>query len=383
MKEIRKIIEAFEAVDWQQQKAAMATVVKVRGSSYRRPGARMFITGDGHWTGAISGGCLEGDALRRARQVMDEGKPRLITYDTMNDAEAESMGIGLGCNGIIDVLIEPVDNGERGRWFDAMKKVISAQQTNKLATIMHLSSNGQSVPGGKAIILNGVEEIFGDIPRELAHEIFEILHASNDEKSEIRKITFKRGEAEVLFEMLKPNIKLYLFGGGYDINPLISIAKNLDWKITVSNDCHALAVPKRFPLADHVEKVDRQDVGGHFHFDEYSAVVLMSHNYKFDLAVMTSLMHSPLPAYLGILGPRKRFEKIKTTLLDAGFTRFPFHQVCSPAGLDLGAETPDEIALSLVAEIQAVMRGKHGGQLREKQGFIHDRVGEKDLTFSL
>src|SRR5687768_16115027 len=107
MKELKRIIEVYEAVDFSQRKAALATVVKLYGSSYRRPGARMLITDDGRWEGAISGGCLEGDALRKARQVMSGGKPMVVTYDTMDD-DGNSMGVGLGCNGIIDVLIEPI-----------------------------------------------------------------------------------------------------------------------------------------------------------------------------------------------------------------------------------------------------------------------------------
>src|SRR5689334_4432220 len=113
MKEFKAILEACKKVDFNQKKAAIATVVKVRGSSYRSPGARMLITDDGKWVGSISGGCLEGDALRKARQVMTEKKPLTVTYDTSEESN-QNLGIGLGCNGIIDVLIEPVDSSGQG-----------------------------------------------------------------------------------------------------------------------------------------------------------------------------------------------------------------------------------------------------------------------------
>ena len=108
MKEFKTILEACKKVDFTQRKAALATVVKVRGSSYRSPGARMLITDDGRWVGSISGGCLEGDALRKARQVMMNKVPMTVTYDTREESN-QNLGIGLGCNGVIDVLIEPVE----------------------------------------------------------------------------------------------------------------------------------------------------------------------------------------------------------------------------------------------------------------------------------
>src|SRR5690349_8888943 len=139
MKEFRAILDACKKVDFKEKRAAIATVVKVRGSSYRSPGARMLITDDGKWVGSISGGCLEGDALRKARQVMTEKKALTVTYDTSEESN-QNLGIGLGCNGVIDVLIEPVDSSGEGLP-NLFEKITQTQGPVALATIFS-ASNG-------------------------------------------------------------------------------------------------------------------------------------------------------------------------------------------------------------------------------------------------
>lgn len=134
MKDFRAIVEACRQVDFQQRKAALATVVKVHGSSYRSPGARMLITDDGRWVGSISGGCLEGDALRKARQVMTDHQAMTVTYDTREESN-QNLGIGLGCNGVIDVLIEPVIPGASSNPVTLFEGFLQAQQPLALATV--------------------------------------------------------------------------------------------------------------------------------------------------------------------------------------------------------------------------------------------------------
>src|SRR6187402_3974459 len=127
MKEFKAILEACKKVDFTQRKAALATVVKVRGSSYRSPGARMLITDDGKWVGSISGGCLEGDALRKARQVMNSKSPMTVTYDTREESN-QNLGIGLGCNGVIDVLIEPIDSSNHKNPISLFEQLIATKE---------------------------------------------------------------------------------------------------------------------------------------------------------------------------------------------------------------------------------------------------------------
>src|SRR5687768_8836860 len=147
MKEFKNILEAYNKVDFTQRRAVLATVVKVRGSSYRSPGARMLITDDGKWVGSISGGCLEGDALRKARQVMSEKKPMTVTYDTREESN-QNLGIGLGCNGVIDVLIEPVDSSDANNPVELFENLIGTDEPVAMATVY----SGEFYSGQKLMI---------------------------------------------------------------------------------------------------------------------------------------------------------------------------------------------------------------------------------------
>src|SRR6188768_2691599 len=160
MKEFKTILEACKKVDFTQRKAALATVVKVRGSSYRSPGARMLITDDGRWVGSISGGCLEGDALRKARQVMHDKKPLTVTYDTSEESN-QNLGIGLGCNGIIDVLIEPVSLHEENNPITLFQNITSSQVPMALATVFE-SSIAEEV-GKKTLIDQSGKALFNSL----------------------------------------------------------------------------------------------------------------------------------------------------------------------------------------------------------------------------
>src|SRR5689334_22957592 len=134
MKDFIAVVNAYRQIDFSQRKAALATVVRVRGSSYRSPGARMLITDDGRWTGSISGGCLEGDALRKARQVMSDNRAITVTYDTRDESN-QNLGISLGCNGVIDVLIEPVTPSDKNNPINVFERFIHAKEPLALATV--------------------------------------------------------------------------------------------------------------------------------------------------------------------------------------------------------------------------------------------------------
>lgn len=150
MKEFKNILEAYNKVDFTQRRAVLATVVKVRGSSYRSPGARMLITDDGKWVGSISGGCLEGDALRKARQVMSNRVPLTVTYDTSEESN-QNLGIGLGCNGIIDVLLEPVDPADNTNAATFFESIVRCNRPVALATVF--AGDPQQTETGHKLLL--------------------------------------------------------------------------------------------------------------------------------------------------------------------------------------------------------------------------------------
>ncbi|WP_416867148.1 MAG: XdhC family protein [Imperialibacter sp.] len=380
MKEAKSIIEAYRKVNFSTQKAALATVMRVHGSSYRRPGARMLMTDDGRWTGAISGGCLEGDALRKARQAILNNRPSLVTYDTMDDNSATSLGVGLGCNGIIDVLIEPINELDIFNSIHLLEKFVEKGELAVMATVFD-SSIAENPYQGQRFLLNGLGEKYSTI----GHANLEALIAADAQKAfvanrpAICQYTVDDAMVEVLVETLHPGIQLVIFGGGFDAAPVTSMAKNLGWAVTVTDDCIAHLGAKRFPDAENVTLCQRDHVSTDIVFKRFSAAILMSHNYKYDYAVLKELIKNP-PAYLGIMGPKKRFDKMVDQLKEEGI--YPGDAwaatVHSPIGLDLGAETPDEIALSVIAEIQAFFNNSKGGYLKHLDGPIHDRSAYDD-----
>lgn len=380
MKEVKSIIEAYRKVDFTQHQAALATVMRVHGSSYRRPGARMLMTDDGRWTGAISGGCLEGDALRKARQAILHNRPSLITYDTMDDNSATSLGVGLGCNGIIDVLIEPIDPADDYNAIRLLERFAEKGELAVMATAFD-ASGANGLLQGQRLLLNGAGEkssTFSDA--RLERLVFaDVQKAFIANRPAICQYETEGEMVEVLIETLHPGIQLVLFGGGFDAAPITTLAKNLGWSVTVTDDCIAHLGAKRFPDAENVTLCQRDQVSTDIEFKRFSAAVLISHNYKYDYAVLKELIKNR-PTYLGIMGPKKRFDKMVAQLREEGL--YPgddwAQSIHSPVGLDLGAETPDEIALSVVSEIQAFFSNASGGYLKNFDGPIHDRSAYDD-----
>lgn len=367
MKEINRILAVYHQIDLTQRNVALATVVYVEGSAYRRPGARMLVTDDGRWEGAISGGCLEGDALRKARQVMRDGQPRLVRYDTMDD-DASSLGVGLGCNGIIDVLIEPIDPTDPVNPIALLEDFAQQRDRRVIATVFRSTSVPDLRPGQRFVRTGLAPDAVPDwLEPAMAH-----VMASGKTQS----LTFDRagGDVDILLERIDPGIELVIFGAGYDTIPLTRLATEMGWQVTITEDCIAHLSPKRFPAATCVLYADAEAVTDKITISDRTAAVLMSHNYTYDLAVLTRLVKTSIP-YIGILGPRKRFEKMQQAWLDAGQQPDPLavSRIHSPIGLDLGAETPDEIALAILSEIKAFFSQRPGGFLSNRPGPIHDR----------
>ncbi len=367
MKEITRIVEVFEQIDFTQRKAALATVVWVEGSSYRRPGARMLITDDGRWEGAISGGCLEGDALRKARQVMLDGQPIVVTYDTMDDG-ANSFGVGLGCNGIINVLIEPINPGDAQNPVSLLKEFTQKRDVRVLATV--LKSDGSTLQPGSRFVLT--EQDSEPVPDWLQTDMQTVYSTG---KPLTKAYTQGLETAEIFIERIDPGLELVIFGAGYDVVPVAKLARELGWQVTVTDDCIAHLSPKRFPVATCVLYADRQAVTDQLTITNRTAAVLMSHNFNYDRAVLENLLTTDIP-YIGMLGPRKRFDKMQDEFKKDGlyFSETSLNRVHAPIGLDLGAETPDEIALSIMAEIKAFFTKGAGGFLKDKSGPIHERL---------
>ncbi|WP_347160058.1 XdhC family protein [Pontibacter chitinilyticus] len=377
MKEIQDIVRAYEVVRQEGGKAALATVVHVQGSSYRRPGARMLVTEDGQLTGAISGGCLEGDALRKARLVILKQQPMLVTYDT-TDEDDTTLGVGLGCNGIIRILIEPLDPENETNPVRLLEHFLSKRQTAVLVT--HFSFDDRKLPEAGTRLLLTAEGLSGSMPPASDRMLQEKLKTAaqkvlQDGASAMQ--TYAEAGAATLtgfLQFLQPAVSLVLVGAGNDALPLVQLAHVLGWQVTVVDGRANYATTARFPLAHRVLVAKPEQALPQLQVDGQTVFVLMTHNYTYDLAMLRQLLPLGLP-YIGSLGPEKKLQRMLEELQDAEGP-IPVQQLQSvygPVGLDIGAETAEEIALSIIAEIKAVLAGKDGISLRRKSGEIHPR----------
>jgi xanthine dehydrogenase accessory factor len=370
MKEIHDIVKAYRQAQKQGVQTALATVVLVEGSSYRRAGARMLITENGQLTGAISGGCLEGDALRKARLVMAQQQPMLVTYDTMDDDDAK-LGVGLGCNGIIHILIEPIHPDSEANPIQLLSIALSKRQNTVLITLFSLQNRKATQPGTCLLVAD--DTVYSPLTNinlkdTLTGDGLQALQAGES----VTKTYFTDVEYIGFVEYLKPVISIIIVGAGNDAIPLTKMANVLGWEITIVDGRANYAQAERFPDANRILIAKPEQVLAQITPDERTAIVLMTHNYNYEIALLKQLLPLQL-SYIGMLGPKKKLDRMLGELEDSGQTITPaqLQNVYGPVGLDIGSESPEEIALSIVAEIKAVLSARKGYSLKQKALAIH------------
>jgi xanthine/CO dehydrogenase XdhC/CoxF family maturation factor len=363
-KEIQQIIEKLKTLE-AGEKAILATVVDVAGSGYRRPGARMLIDQNGYGIGTVSGGCLEADVLERAKKVFATGAPTVITYDTTKD-ENSVFGLGMGCRGVVRILLETVSTDSF--IFNYVSDLITDRMPFTIAT--RINSASGNVPAQRLYFdeYGAAASDFNET--ETAELLAKIRLAFIERQTGIENFSF----GEVFIETVLPPVNLLLFGAGYDALPLVRFAKELGWRVSVVDHRPAFANAERLSEADEIFTKSLPDLDDDFFQDENSVAVIMTHNYDRDREILPRLLESKC-LYIGALGPKKRTEKI---LAEAGenFSAAQLEKLHAPVGLDIGADTPEAIALSIVAEIQAVLKQRAGGFLRERRGSIYGRSQE-------
>jgi len=364
LKEIRKIIDEYDSIDFSQESAAIASVVNVEESSYRRIGARMLVRSTGIWIGGISGGCLEGDALKRSQKAIFKNKPSRVVYDTMDD-DKNQIGVGLGCNGRIEVLFTPIDKSDPDNPIEQLRKIV---ERNSPSTILKIVEADNDALLGKSKLLDLKETSFDFC--ELNDKDLSGLVAQANEKRRPLLSTLKDSkgsELKVLVEYIKPETRLVIVGDNYDVNAFIGIANELGWEIHVVGKAKKLS-KYAFGMAKKVYDYSEAD---QIEVHDYTAVVLMSHDYNWDKKMLPTFM-SKNPRYMGMLGPKKRMHKMQKEIPDLDLENLVnFH---SPVGLDIGAESPEEIALSIASEIVATFRDREGTSLKHREGTIHERT---------
>jgi xanthine dehydrogenase accessory factor len=360
-KEIEQIIQKINSLA-PGTTAILATVVDLEGSGYRRPGARMLIDENGKSIGTVSGGCLEADVLERAKKVLRTGDPTVITYDTTKD-ENSPFGLGMGCRGVVRILLEPIR--KESDFFKFVSACLSARESCQMTTLIEPKNSDLKI--GARLFQDKKKFFSKDFS---ADEIAEARNLS--EKPVIADLSF----GKVFIETINPPLNLLLFGAGYDAIPFAKFAKDLGWRVTLIDHRATWANAERFPEADEILVSRPENLPESlFAYDETAVAVVMTHNYEADRKILSRLLSSDC-RYVGALGPKKRTEKILAELAGEGvsFTPAELEKLYAPVGLDIGADTPETIALSIIAEIQSVLSGREGGFLRLRQGGIYDRA---------
>ena len=369
MTELQRLLLAYDQHRADARPCALATVVEVLGSAYRRPGARMLVTDDGQLTGAISGGCLEGDARQRARQAIFRGQPALVTYDT-RDEEDPRHGLGPGCQGVVRILLEPLHFTDADNPVELLRGFARHPEPAVLATVFATDAAGLRAAVGQRVLLSATGPLRG--APLLAGPLAEAARATLAQGlSRVLDIETDAGPVRALLEVLVPPVRLVVYGAGNDAQPLVHLAASLGWHITVVDGRPNLATAVRFPEAAEVRIVPVRELETQ-HPDAGAYHVLLSHNYAYDLAALQTLLPTAAP-YIGLLGPRVKAARLldELALTEAEQQQLLRTRLHSPIGLDLGSETPEEIALAIVAEIQATHQQRNGRPLRERAGTVH------------
>jgi xanthine/CO dehydrogenase XdhC/CoxF family maturation factor len=374
MHELTALIQTYQTLRQSGDKAAIATVVKTSGSTYRRPGARFLLASDGRSVGMVSGGCLENAVRDHAEQVLASGKPTLVTYDGASPDDIV-WGMGLGCNGVVHALIEPVDP-RHSSYLDFIAECLERRQYGVLATVFTAQEAAQ-IPIGTHLMMDAEGRIIFASEALMGSQA--IIEAAQmvlaEQRSVVKTFTTENGKIEVLLEIITPPTPLIIFGAGPDAVPLSQLAKGLGWHVTVVDHRPAYAKQAHFIMADQVILSRPELVTERMALDNRTVAVIMTHHYMTDRVLLETLLASPV-CYLGALGPRNRTQRLLQEIQEAGMTTLSddrLKHLYGPVGLDIGAETPEEVALAIIAEIQAVLTQRSGVSLRHRADSIHSK----------
>ena len=370
--ELQDVLRAIEEAGARGERMALATIVAVRGSTYRREGARLLVPAEGAPIGTISGGCLEGDVCQIAEDVMRDGSTRLLHYDLTADDEAV-WGWGLGCNGVVDVFVEPAERAVE--MAGAIRQAVDERRELAAVTVVEVPEGSGVAPGARMLVQPSgeAEGSLGapDLDRRAVGASRAALHDGRTGLTDL-------GDGVRAFvEALVPPIRLLVCGAGHDAIPLVRYGAEMGWRVEVLDDRPAFLTAERFPQAAAFVQAEPADAAAAAGVDRRTYAVVMSHNFLRDKDYLRSFLGSGV-AYLGMLGPRARLDRLLAELAREGPAPHDrdLDIVHSPAGLDLGAEGAEEIAWAIVAEILSVRNGRAGGFLRDRgTAPIHDRVG--------
>ncbi len=383
---VRRIIEAFE--QWRQrgEPLVLATVYDTLGSTYTKPGHRILIAANGDYQGLVSGGCVEGDLAERARAAAESARPGAVTYDLRDDAD-DLWGLGVGCNGLLRVFLQPLTAAGGYQPFTSIAARLLGKTPSAVATV--IASPYAAAPVGGTLLMQaadraGAAAAFAKDPvgTAAANDTTGTAPAGGGDIHSIETHAIDRGDAvigtlvegcrralttgrpehvrdadglEVLYAPLMPVPRVLVLGAGLDAVPVVAFAADLGWRVTVADHRPAYLSRGGFAKADRVVEVDPAELPQQVALDSFAAILVMSHHLETDRIYLSHLVRSPA-RYLGVLGPPARRARLLDGLGAEGEILRP--RLRGPIGLDIGADSPESIALSIVAELQAVFVGR-------------------------
>ena len=366
-RETERLLEAIRQARAGDQPAAVATVVRIKGSAYRREGTRMFVRQDGTYECALSGGCLEPTVAEAAARVIVTGEPVIVTYNLADDSV---WGLGIGCSGAVDIRIERVeDDAITNLWLAVLERSEAAVLVTPLVGV-----SGRMIVSGSGVVAGGLSDPAVEqaaIDRARAHLGARYPQSGPEQVA----------DAELFFEIATPPPDLVIFGAGPDAAPLAHLAWTLGFTVTVVDVRDAFLTRERFGDATMVCAHPSQ-FAEHVTLGPGTFTLIMNHHVERDQESLRFSLESDA-AYIGVLGPRARYETLCAGLAQKGYVPNPSkaRRVRSPVGLSLGAETPQEVAVSILAELVAIRRGFQGGFLSGSGGSLH-RPEDKRLLAS-
>jgi len=358
--EFEPLYRAARALDWRgsSSPAALITITRTRGSTFRRAGASMLVMRTGTLVCELSGGCPQRDIVLRAQRAMEQGQPALVGYGRESNFDVM---LETGCGGELEVLIEPWQQPDDLLFLDAIAQLRERRQSGAMASVF--ASNGDALSGRPQRLVQGEQTLWSNIGQPALGErvLAELAVSTIDGGAAVARPVESSGRHyDILLESLRPPLALVVIGDGADAAALARLSRQLGWHTTVVSQRE----PRQALDGAHQLTASPRSLSGQVRLDSMTAVVVMTHRLEHDLAYLGELLDTPVP-YLGCIGSRQRAEQIRAALPR------PDPRLRAPAGLDVGSETPEEIALAIAAEILATRNGRSGGSLVHSQVSIH------------
>lgn len=358
---INHLVDAYRRLKQQTENCVLATIIETFGSTYQKAGARMLISNEDELIGLLGGGCFERDLVEQARSVFETEAVKTVFYD-MRSPDDVIWGLGLGCNGAVKVLLQLLKAEDDFSPLNIIADAADANQSGVLITVF--DSEHADFPSGRSLFL---PVIAGSNQQLLTSAPFPFttsaLQTVLQQKPRIESYIINDQEITAFHDPLQPPLRLLVFGAGTDAIPLVQSAKALGWRITVVDHRPGHIKKERFPQVDQLLHLMPEDIGGKLDLDQFNALVLMTHNIEYDARYLKAVTSCDIP-FIGLLGPTHRKDRLLQNLgNDAALIA---ERVFGPVGLDIGAETPEEIALSIMAGIHAKLNRRSGQQLGVK-----------------